>query len=199
MSMIGLWNWRGAQVMTRYSVFLIVLVCSAVIAGEPVDAELQGQAQQLAQRFVGELKPQLKQAMAEGGPTRAIEVCASMAPRIADSLSADSGWLVKRVSLKSRNASRAQPDKWEQAVLLEFDARQAAGADAATLNYSAIENGRYRYMRAQPVEPLCLVCHGENLSGPVQAVLSEYYPDDWATGYQLGQVRGAISLSRQLP
>ena len=174
----------------------MVTCCSVAFAEEPNTSALQQEARQLAQQFVGELKPQLKQAMTEGGSTRAIEVCASVAPKIADSLSAQSGWLVKRVSLKSRNASRAQPDKWERAVLQQFDERQAAGASPADIHYSEIMRGQYRYMQAQGVEPLCLICHGENLAEPVQTTLEEYYPDVWATGYSLGEVRGAISLSK---
>lgn len=180
--------------------FLSLFVASAmaVLANEPENTALQQDAQQLAQQFAGQLKPQLKKAMTEGGATHAIEVCANVAPRIADSLSAESGWLVKRVSLKSRNASRAQPGKWEQAVLLQFDQRQAAGEPAAAIHYGATVNGQYRYMQAQGVEAICLTCHGEDLSGPVRATLEKYYPDDWATGYRLGQVRGAISLSKNL-
>ena len=170
----------------------------ALVAAEPDNSALAQQASQLAQQFVSQLKPQLKQAMAAGGPTNAIAVCADVAPNIADSLSDQSGWLVRRVSLKSRNASRAVPDKWEQAVLREFDRRQAAGEASADLYFGEVTGGQYRYMQAQGVEPLCLVCHGKGLTDAVQLTLEQYYPDDWATGYQLGQVRGAISLSKQL-
>ena len=177
---------------------LFLASATAVLANEPENTSLQQEARQLAQQFVGQLKPQLKQAMTEGGPTHAIEICANVAPRIADSMTAQSGWLVKRVSLKSRNASRAQPDKWEQAVLQQFDQRQAAGESATAIHYSETVNGQYRYMQAQGVAAICLTCHGEDLSEPVRATLEKYYPDDWATGYSLGQVRGAISLSKKL-
>ena len=53
-------------------------------------------------------------------------------------------------------------------------------------------------MQAQGAEAICLTCHGENLAQPVIDALQQYYPDDMATGYQLGQVRGAISLSREM-
>ena len=185
--------------MLRLSCFFLLLCCSTVFSAETIDTQLNDEARQLAQRFVGELKPQLQRAMLEGGPTLAIEACASAAPRIADNLAAESGWLVKRVSLKSRNASRAQPDNWEKAVLVNFDERQAAGESASMLVHAEIAGDWYRYMQAQAVEPLCLMCHGTDLTEPVRAILSEYYPDDWATGYVLGQVRGAISLARQLP
>lgn len=171
---------------------------TAAPAQESSAAGLARQARELAQQFVGQLKPQLKQAMGEGGPTHAIQVCADIAPTIADSLSASSGWMVKRVSLKSRNASRAVPDKWEQAVLVQFDQRQRAGEDAANISFGEISGNQYRYMQAQGVEPLCLLCHGKGLSDDVQTTLEQYYPDDWATGYSLGEVRGAISLSKSL-
>lgn len=157
---------------------------------------MQAEAAALAAEFVGRLKPQLKQALQSGGPAHAIEVCSHQAPRIADALSAESGWSVKRVSLKARNASRAQPDAWEKSVLERFDQRQAAGEDAMNINYSEVSGTRYRYMQAQGVQGVCLVCHGENPAREVTQALSEYYPDDMATGYTAGQVRGAISLSK---
>ena len=52
-------------------------------------------------------------------------------------------------------------------------------------------------MQAQGVEPVCLLCHGSKLDGAVTQALQAYYPDDTATGYTLGQVRGAISLSKR--
>lgn len=177
---------------------LLAACGAAAAAGNASNTALEREARELVGQFVGELKPKLKQAMAEGGPTHAIEVCARVAPKIADSLSVASGWRVNRVSLKSRNASRAQPDQWERAVLQEFDQRQAAGESPADINYGVTTRGRYRYMQAQGVEAICLVCHGQELSDEVQSTLEKYYPDDWATGYSLGQVRGAISLSKDL-
>jgi len=177
---------------------VFTLILCAACATEPVVDSLEKQAMALANEFVGLLKPQLKQALAEGGPANAIGVCADIAPGIADSLSGQSGWTVKRVSLKSRNASRAVPDNWEKTVLLDFDRRQAAGENASDIRFGKVVGGQYRYMQAQVVEPVCLVCHGQNLTDEVLQALHEYYPDDWATGYSLGEVRGAISLSRNL-
>lgn len=186
------------QIRIISSLCLLFACLSTATGAAPGADSLEQQASKLAQQFVGQLKPQLKNAMQEGGPTHAIEVCASVAPKIADSLSAESGWLVKRVSLKSRNASRAVPDTWESAVLKQFDTRQAAGEKASALHHGETTGDQYRFMQAQGVEPVCLLCHGDNLAEPVRATLQQYYPDDWATGYSLGQVRGAISLTRNL-
>ena len=185
--------------MRILSALLTLLSCAAI--GPPATAAVDSpeqEARALARAFVDRLKPQLKQALAEGGPGRAIEVCASAAPEIADSLSAESGWTVKRVSLKARNVSRALPDSWERSVLQQFDERQAAGEDPADINHGEVRNGRYRYLQAQGVEPICLVCHGQKVADAVQESLTVWYPDDMATGYSLGEVRGAISLTKSL-
>lgn len=180
-----------------FSAAVLVAAGSVLAADEPPPSPEQ-EARALAKQFVGRLKPQLKQAMDKGGPSAAVAVCAEAAPAIADSLSTESGWTVRRVSLQPRNASRAQPDEWEQAVLYDFNRRQAQGEAPGRIAFGEVVDGRYRFMQAQGVEPLCLLCHGKGLSDDAQAALDKYYPDDQATGYSLDQVRGAISLSRGL-
>lgn len=67
------------------------------------------------------------------------------------------------------------------------------------LRFGEQVGSNYRYLQAQGVAGVCLMCHGQSLSEPVQQALRDYYPDDEATGYTPGQIRGAISLSRLLP
>jgi hypothetical protein len=175
--------------------FAGMINASATVAEDT--AALEAEARDLVESFVGRLKPELKSALQAGGPVNAIAVCADKAPQIADALSESSGWLVRRVSLRARNASRAIPDRWETAVLESFDRRQAAGAAPATLSYAELTPSHYRFMQAQGVEAVCLLCHGSNIDSAVAEALQTYYPDDTATGYALGQVRGAISLSKR--
>ncbi len=62
-------------------------------------------------------------------------------------------------------------------------------------------NGKYfRFMKAIPVQDQCLVCHGDknNLQPEVKALLNERYPHDQATGYKVGDLRGAVSIKRPL-
>ena len=44
--------------------------------------------------------------------------------------------------------------------------------------------------------PLCLTCHGAALSPDVEAALAESYPEDHATGYSAGDLRGAFVVER---
>jgi hypothetical protein len=159
---------------------------------------LQKDAIMMVKQFAGKLKPQLKEAMQEGGPLRAIEVCSRQAPAIAISLTDESDWTVKRVSLKARNKTTAVADEWENKVLLQFDQRQQRGEDTASITYSEVVDGQYRFMKAQAVEPICLACHGQTIAPEVLELLEKKYPHDMAQGYKIGQIRGAFSLSKRL-
>ena len=169
----------------------------ALQAADIDKAQLKQEAIGLVKQFGGTLKPQLKQAIQSGGPANAISVCSEKAPEIAQDLSQESGWKVKRVSLKPRGKN-AMPDAWEQRVLEQFDQRQAAGESAKDMAYMELVDGRFRFMKAQGVESVCLGCHAAEVSAEVEAGLEKYYPDDKARGYTLGQVRGAFSLSLDL-
>ena len=144
----------------------------------------------------------LKKEMAAGGPENAIVVCRDIAPGLAGELSRKTGARVSRVSLKTRNPLLGQPDAWEQGVLAEFDQQAAHGAKPETLERSEFvtePQGRFfRYMKAIPVQPLCLSCHGTTDSIPdtVKTRLATDYPHDRATGYVLGQIRGAVTIKQ---
>lgn len=183
-----------------FTLLMIHLISAHYTVAQPVASDttqFHTEAMIIVQKFSGALKPQLKKALQTGGPQQAIAICATRAPNIARTLSHETGWEVKRVSLKPRH-QEAQPDTWETKVLQNFNQRQQAGETAAEINYSEQVNGRYRFMQAQGVEPLCLTCHGQQLAKEVEKTLKQYYPNDQATGYSLGQIRGAFSLTKQL-
>lgn len=185
---------------------LVVSITSAVISfssfssyAQSVDmSALKTEAITVVKQFGGTLKPQLKKALTQGGVKEAIEVCSIKAPEIAKNLTLTTPWHVKRVSLKARNNNNAIPDAWEKSVLEEFDQRQLQGESAKKMAKAEVINGEFRFMKAQGTAPLCLTCHGSELSGDTKAALNKYYPKDQAVGYSLGQVRGAFSLTKRL-
>ena len=183
--------------MYRYFLGVVLMLPLSAPAGD-ADPVLMSEAQALADEFVAALKPQLKGALQTQGPAGAIAVCADVAPQLADSLSLTSGWNVRRVSLKTRNASRAIPDAWEREQLTQFDAQAKETKDDEPIEHGEQVGNRFRYLRAQRVEGVCMTCHGQQLSADVIEALDTYYPDDIATGYSIGEVRGAISLSRSV-
>jgi hypothetical protein len=120
---------------------------------------------------------------------------------MAQAASEQTGWQIRRVSLRNRNP-RAVPDAWERETLEDFDRRAAAGEAPASLERVTLQtvDGKplQRYMRALPTQGLCLGCHGPaaQLAPGVAERLNALYPDDRAVGYSPGQIRGAITLKR---
>jgi Protein of unknown function (DUF3365) len=159
------------------------------------------EARQVAQGVPPKLLAVLTEEIARGGPEGAVEVCRDKAPAMARAASEQTGWAIRRVSLRQRNP-KAVPDAWERAALEDFDRRAAAKESPAALERAevVIENGQpvQRYLRALPTVDLCLNCHGrdERVSPAVQARLKALYPEDRAVGYSVGEIRGAITLKR---
>lgn len=146
----------------------------------------------------------MQEAVAAGGPAEAIPVCKEKAPQLIQSKRRETGWDIRRVSLKPRNGERATPDLWEARQLADFNIRAAAGEKPETLEKSEIVtlDGKpvLRYMKALPAGDTCLQCHGprESLDPALKAKLTTLYPADQATGYHKGEIRGALTVKRPL-
>jgi hypothetical protein len=177
-----------------------VLVSPAARAEESWVNEARGIATAVPQRLLAVLTQEIEQ----GGPAHAVDACQIQAPQMARKASETTGWQVRRVTLRERNP-KAVPDAWERAALEDFDRRAAAGESPATLERAerVVENGQpvYRYVRALPVQAVCLNCHGaaERQSPELRERLRTLYPDDKAVGYELGQIRGVVTLRKNAP
>lgn len=168
---------------------------------ESHNATMVKEAQGIVKSFAGKLKHTLVSTMKSKGPGAAISVCNVAAPEIADEKSTATGWEVGRTSTKLRNHGN-EPDAWETKVLAMFAKKKAAGENLKTMQFFEVveADGKksFRYMKAIPAGKPCLTCHGENVKAPLKAKLAKLYPDDNATGFKLGDLRGAFTLSKPL-
>lgn len=158
-------------------------------AGIADDDPLFSKSRGITATFAENLQAALKEAMASGGPVAAIDVCKDLAPAIASELSRESGAKVSRTSLKFRNPGNA-PEPWQTEVLRMFN-----DSDTTKEFFERTENNETRYMKAIPTGSLCLTCHGSELPKAIQDRLAQDYPHDRAIGYQLGDIRGAFSIT----
>lgn len=183
---------------------LVPILLLGVLLPPATADDLTVAARATASDLIQRLGTVLKEEMAAGGSDNAIAVCRDIAPGLAGEVSRKTGARVSRVSLKTRNPLLGQPDAWEQQVLAEFDRQAAQGAKPETLERSEVvtepEGRFFRYMKAIPVQPLCLSCHGttDSIADPVKARLAADYPHDRATGYSLGQIRGAVTIKQSV-
>lgn len=162
----------------------------------PVDPDLD-RAKAAAQAFSGRLRGRLQAAMQAGGPTAAVEVCHAEAPAIADAVMAEHGVRLGRVALPGRNRNPGQAaDGWQRATLEAFQQAVRAGAPAAE-QVSVVRQGlpegvALRLMRGIATEPGCLACHGTQVAPAVRAAIAAHYPEDAATGFAVGDLRGGL-------
>jgi hypothetical protein len=180
------------------TVLIAMLGPLPLAAAEPAtDTDWVEQSRQLVMQLGGQLKSELGKAIADGGPVKAINVCYLRAPEIAAQLSQASGARVGRTALRVRNPSNA-PDDLERSVLEQFSADLGSGpVDRPLEAVFEIRRGdtvERRYMRAIPTDALCLTCHGKTLEPELAAAIARDYPRDAATGFELGQLRGAFSV-----
>ena len=179
---------------------VLTLSASHALADE---SALLDEARGVASSIPPKLIAVLQDEIAKGGPEGAIGVCRDKAPQMAKAASEKTGWNIRRVSLKNRNP-KAVPDAWERTALEAFDRRAAAGEAPATLEKGevVVEGGvkSNRYMKALPTQALCLSCHGSDtdIAPAVRTKLQALYPDDKATGYTVGEIRGAMTIRRPL-
>jgi hypothetical protein len=168
---------------------------------EQTQDELVQESHQIIQKFAKGLKGELMAAMKKGGPVNAINVCKDKAMALTDAAGKDNGVTLSRTSLKIRNPKNA-PEAWEKAILEQFEARKSKGESPKKMEFSEIVEvdgkKQFRYMKAMGIGKPCLNCHGEKALPAVEATLSKLYPDDKARGYNLGDIRGAIVLIKDL-
>ena len=165
-------------------------------ADTAADPELD-RARAAAMAFSGRLRERLQGAMAEGGPVAAVEVCHDDAPRIAEAVMAEHGLRLGRVAIPGRNRNPAHaPDDWRLDALQAFQAAVDGGAPAGeqvmVLREGLPDGVALRMMRGIATEPGCLACHGSEVSPEVREAIAARYPGDRATGFAVGDLRGAL-------
>jgi hypothetical protein len=174
---------------------VILLGCATTPSVPLVDDGLTARSAALANRYQAALLEQLTEAMAAGGPAGAIAVCAEAAPAIAQDLSQESGAVVGRTALRLRNPASAAGEPAVRAALADLSAAplDAAGKPRALL--FATGSGQRRvvhYVRAIPLGERCTACHGTAVAPEVEAAIRARYPGDRATGFTVGDLRGAF-------
>jgi hypothetical protein len=180
---------------------LILLPVLGTVAAMPLpdssDAAATALSRALASQFQQELGGALQSAIKSQGTAGAVSACAMIAPEVASRISAQSGAGVRRTALRSRNPL-AVPDAHERTVMTRLVTApvnaEGTPAEAGGWTGTGVER-RFRYLRAIPTAPMCLSCHGSNIAPDVAAAIATTYPDDAATGFAPGAMRGAFSIS----
>ena len=132
----------------------------------------------LAKKVMGDLKS----AMDAGSLSEAIGVCRDVAPQAAQQVGMDMGVAIGRTSHRVRNPEN-RPPQWAQGLVADV---------AATPQILTAPDGRMGVLIPIKTAGVCTRCHGpeDSLDAQAAATILEHYPDDEATGFEEGDVRG---------
>jgi hypothetical protein len=127
------------------------------------------------------LKGRLMEVISQEGPAQAILVCRQDAPELAKQVSQKHGLAIGRTSFRLRNPGN-QPPSWAEPLVRDRVAEPTY----------LVSGERFAALLPIGMEAACLMCHGpkENLAADVKEALSGQYPEDQATGFALGGLRG---------
>ena len=184
-----------------YKKLIVILALSSFqpLAAETTES-LTTEAQARIKLLSTELKTNLMQAVKQGGHPNGVQVCSVIAPEIQKKLASD-GWTVARTALKYRNPAN-KPDQWEKQNLDWMLSASQKGEPLATMAKAEIieDQGKktFRFIKAIPMDTMCVACHGQTIAEEVKTKISTLYPADLATGFTPGELRGAFTLQKQL-
>jgi hypothetical protein len=127
------------------------------------------------------LKGRLMEVINSKGPAAAISVCSKEAPQIAEQISQEHGLTIGRTSFRLRNMDNAPPTWATQLV-----------ADRVAEPTYLTQEGKLAALLPIRIQAPCLMCHGsvDTIPPLVKEALTEHYPKDQATGFQVGDIRG---------
>lgn len=145
---------------------------------EAEKAELLAAKELLFQKLSG----RLMDAMSTTGPAGAIQVCQLEAKAIATEVGKEANVNIGRTGVRLRNASNTAPEWAQQLVADKTD----------TPVFVKLSNNHAAALLPIKLQVQCLMCHGpkEQIAPDVQEKLTELYPDDHATGFSEGELRG---------
>ncbi|MCC7139053.1 MAG: DUF3365 domain-containing protein [Planctomycetes bacterium] len=138
----------------------------------------EGAKQAMFLRLLGALT----EATKSGGPAAAVPVCREQAPAIAREVAAERKVAIGRTSFRLRNPGNTAP-AWSEGFV---------AARATEPRFAAGPDGRLGALLPIRLLRACLACHGpqDALAAGVADTLAKHYPDDRATGFAEGDLRG---------
>lgn len=142
------------------------------------------------------LSGKLKAEMKAGGPLQAVPFCNVHAMPLSDSLSTVYDAKIERVATKYRNPEN-QAKGHDIEVMDTYLATKAEGKGLTPQIYTN-EEGKSVFYAPIVLKAECIVCHGHpesQVKPETLSALAEAYPNDLATGFEEGDVRGLWKIT----
>jgi len=193
--------------MNKFSLFILSLSLLAIACTSkqdssqtetaPVDtAAVMQEGRAIVQSTFATLSSNLSGALKEGGVSHALEFCNIEAMPLTDSLSTHYGIEIRRASHRPRNPQN-RADSLELASIQAYINQLEENGELKPFVYR--RQGQILFHAPIRIAgDLCLNCHGNPGADIAQGdlkVIQDLYPEDEATGFELGELRGIWSIT----
>ena len=135
----------------------------------------------------GALLQELRDGLARGGARAALASCHTNATAVSWRLARGEGIAAGRTSDRLRDPTNT-PRPWAAALVKANAGRRARDVDGFAVDLGS----KVGVLRPIVLQPMCLGCHGpaDRISPEVRQLLADRYPQDRATGFTNGEIRG---------
>ncbi len=178
-----------------FAVFLMFSCKQSTELDDKTRTELIEKGTRISTKLSGALQQKLSSEIQENGLVEAIKYCTVHALPLTDSLSNEEHVRISRVSHNNRNPKNTiNPDEVElsKKYISQLEQRAPLAPTIVT------KDGQHIFYSPIIISmPTCLKCHGKtgsDIDPQVMQVLQEQYPNDKATGFEMGQLRGLFKI-----
>ena len=183
------------MILKALTLILPVLLLSTTVSDDELET-YRAKGDQITDAAQSVLLRELTAAMKAGGPPNAVAYCNSRAQLIMDSVSEAEGVWVRRTTDRTRNLRDEQMNEREIEAFSRLRSALQEGGKPITMVDD--EGMTIEYYRPILIKEPCLACHGtpgETIADETMEVIKDAYPNDQATGYKVGDLRGMWHLT----
>lgn len=181
----------------RFVALVSLALASSILAAAPMNQEeAAAKGSAVSAALLQKLGGAVKSNMQANGPVKTLEFCSLNALAMTEQIGRESGTEVSRLSLKNRNPVNAADG--DDKTLLEKWERMAKNAQPLpAFELKQFPDGKTVYYKPIVINnEACLKCHGEiQNDSPLGRAIRSIYPEDKATGYRMGDLRGMIKVT----
>lgn len=185
---------KKLHILIALPIYLALASCGEPAATKPAKTDYAHTGDSLINATFDTLRNALTAAMHDKGAAGAVAFCNEKAYPITSTY-ASGNIIIKRVAEKYRNPQNA-PDSTDALQWRKF---ASAKVNGETLQPALVEEKNItHYYKPILLQPMCSSCHGKknkDILPPVLSTIDSLYPNDLATGFAPGDLRGMWKIS----